>query len=97
MAQGYKCRKCGWTVTVGVPQVRITQEVSAVLSEETGRPITFHDWGPHAINRFPQPAQRSGQLSGLWRGELVGCDAGDGVALAYPWRISPFDNYFLPS
>ncbi len=51
MAQGYKCRKCGWTVTVGVPQVRITQEVSAALSEETKRPITFHDWGPHATDR----------------------------------------------
>ncbi len=48
MAQGYKCRKCGWTVTVGVPQVRITQEVSAVLAAETARPITFHDLGPHA-------------------------------------------------
>ena len=51
MAQGYKCRKCGNAIMMGVPQVRLTQEVSAALTIEKGRPMTFHDWGPHAYDR----------------------------------------------
>ncbi|MBI4498342.1 MAG: hypothetical protein HY689_10625 [Chloroflexi bacterium] len=51
MATIYRCSKCGRTVTVGVPVHALTQEVSALLSRELARPITYHDWNPAATDR----------------------------------------------
>ncbi len=51
MAQAYRCRICGWVLTLGVPTVSMTRQVSEVLSQELGRPIVYHDWSPAAADR----------------------------------------------
>lgn len=94
MAQGYKCRSCGNAITLGVPQVRLTQEVSAALTAEKGRPITFHDWGPHAPDRdlhtrgeeiWDKKVQEYYQLSGNLR-ELP--DTCPKCSTRMPWDVT---------
>lgn len=51
MAQAYRCRVCGWTITVGVPTVALTRQVSEILSREFGRMIVYHDWSPASTDK----------------------------------------------
>ena len=50
MAQAYSCRSCGTLVTVGVPTVTLTRQVSEVLSKEFERIVVYHDWSPSSTD-----------------------------------------------